>query len=46
MDQALDWSTDFYELGFWGIDEAGGKLFRKNKIPVTGFRKLAGNAIK
>ncbi len=28
MVQALEFSSDFYELGFWGIYEAGNKLFK------------------
>lgn len=28
MDQALEFSSNFYELGFRGIDEAGNKLFK------------------
>ncbi len=27
MDQALHYSLDFYELGYWGIDALGNKLF-------------------
>ena len=34
MNQASKWSTDFYELGFWGIDELGNKIFiNKNNNP-------------
>jgi hypothetical protein len=46
MNQSLEWSTDFYELTFWGIDELGDKLFRKNKVSYTGWRKLANNTFK
>ncbi len=31
MDQALKYSGDVYELGFWGIDELGNKLFKDNE---------------
>jgi len=27
MNQTIEWSRDFYELTFWGIDEFGDKIF-------------------
>jgi len=42
MNQALEWSNDFYELSFLGIDALGNKIIR----PDTKTRKLSNNIIK
>lgn len=43
MHQSLELSNSFYELGFWGIDALGDKLFvPKEKIYTNG--RKAGNA--
>lgn len=45
MDQSLKFSSDFYELGFWGIDELGNSLFKDNsgeKITNQAFKYLLG----
>lgn len=47
MDQALEFSSDFYELGFWGIDEAGNKLFNDpqgDKFTNNAFKYIVGLA--
>lgn len=47
MDQALEFSSDFYELGFWGIDEVGNKLFKDpygDKFYNNAFKYLLGLA--
>lgn len=37
--QTLEWSNDFYELGFWGIDKLGDKLFVPKKKKLHTFKK-------
>lgn len=47
INQALEYSLDFYELAFWGIDEAGNKLFKdqdRKKISNSGFKYIIGLA--
>lgn len=46
MDQALKWSQDMYELGFWGIDELGDLIFKSDDEPYSGLRRLGNNAFK
>ncbi len=47
MNQALEWSKDFYELGFWGIDELGDGLFLKRRTtPHAKGRIFANNLFK
>ena len=46
MNQALEWSADFYELSFWGIDELGDALFISDTRSYTGMRKFTNNAFK
>lgn len=44
MLQSLELSNNFYELGFWGIDKLGNKLFNNKTKPYTTKRKV-GNGI-
>lgn len=46
MNQSLEWSKDFYELGYWGIDELGDRLFINKKASPTKWRKFSNNAFK
>jgi len=46
MNQALEWSADFYELSFWGIDELGDALFISETKLNTGMRKFTNIAFK
>ncbi|MBN2807787.1 MAG: hypothetical protein JXR22_14110 [Prolixibacteraceae bacterium] len=46
MNQSLELSNDFYELGFWGIDHLGNGLFQPDTYPDSGWRKLSNNAFK
>lgn len=45
MNQALEWSNDFYELGFWGIDALGDRLFVNNKTKPVTVSKKRWNAV-
>lgn len=44
MQQSLDFSNDFYELSFWGIDALGDKLFIPKNKEYSKVRKI-GNAV-
>lgn len=47
MDQALKYSNDLYELGYWGIDELGNKLFSDpegDKLTNFAFKYIVGLA--
>jgi len=44
--QALEWSNDFYELGFWGIDKLGDKIFLPKTKPYTRSRKFWNGVFK
>ena len=44
--QATEWSRDFYELAFWGIDELGDKIFINKKTEISKRRNLFNNAFK
>lgn len=47
MHQALDYSLDFYELSYWGIDELGNKLFNDpagSKFSNSTFKYIIGLA--
>lgn len=47
MNQALNYSLDFYELGYWGIDELGNKLFNDpggDKFSNNTFKYIIGLA--
>ncbi len=46
MNQATEWSRDFYELAFWGIDELGDKIFINKKTEISKRRNLFNNAFK
>jgi len=46
MNQALEWSNDFYELGFWGIDALGNKLFNSGDRSGSKWRTFSGNVFK
>jgi hypothetical protein len=46
MNQALAFGNDFYELGYWGIDGLGDKLFKRKDKPYKGFRKLSNSVFK
>ncbi|MHB1276934.1 MAG: hypothetical protein ACYC1Q_00890 [Bacteroidia bacterium] len=46
MNQALEGSNDVYELGFWGIDHLGDKLFKVKNKPQTNTRKYGNLAFK
>jgi hypothetical protein len=46
MDQALEWSNGMYELGFWGIEELGNKLFIPKTGSYNGWRKFTNNAFR
>jgi hypothetical protein len=46
MDQALMVSNDFYELGFWGIDHLGNRIFNPDTYPDVGWRRLSNNVFK
>lgn len=46
MDEALSWSSDFYEAGFWGIDELGNFLFRSGKDDPRRLRRLGNGVFK
>jgi len=46
MNQALEYSRDFYELGFWGIDALGNKIFKSLDKPYTNLRKFSNHAFK
>jgi hypothetical protein len=46
MGQALDLSNNFYELGFWGIDKLGNKLFKSKTKPYTQKRKISNGIFK
>lgn len=46
MDEALNWSTDFYEAGFWGIDELGNLLFRSENEDQSRLRKFGRGVFK
>jgi hypothetical protein len=46
MDQALEWSNGMYELGFWGIEELGNKLFLPKTGSYKGWKKFANNAFR
>lgn len=45
MNQALEWSKDFYELGFWGIDELGDRLFLKRRTTPHAKGKIWANSL-
>lgn len=47
MQQALIYSTDFYELGYWGVDELGNKFFKDpsgKKFSNRAFKYIVGLA--
>ncbi len=44
--QALEWSNDFYELGFWGIDKLGDKIFIPKTKPYKRSRKIWNGVFK
>jgi hypothetical protein len=46
MNEALEWSHDMYELGFWGIDELGDVTFGKWRKPYSSLRKIGNNVFK
>lgn len=46
MDEALSWSHDMYELGFYGIDELGNLLFKPGEQQYSRFKKFGNNAFK
>ena len=45
MYQAVEWSNNFYELGFWGIEALGNRLVRV-KSQSTKSKKFANGAVK
>ncbi|GGB98012.1 hypothetical protein GCM10011325_26680 [Dyadobacter sediminis] len=46
MTQALEFSADFYELGYMGIDKLGNGLFKPKKQPYTSGRKVLNAGFK
>lgn len=46
MNQATKWSTDSYELGFWGIDELGNLIFHRNGAPISPKRSIFNGVFK
>lgn len=46
MDQSLEWSADFYELGFWGIDQLGNGIFKTMAYPSSGWRSISNKVFK
>lgn len=44
MNQSLEFSNDFYELSFWGIDELGNSIFKSKK--TSKFQKYSKKAFK
>jgi len=46
MKQALKYSLDFYELGYFGIDVMGDAVFGIKNRPESGLRNLANSAFK
>jgi hypothetical protein len=46
MDEAMNWSADFYELGFWGIDELGNLLFRPDRGDNSRLKRFGRGAFK
>jgi hypothetical protein len=46
MNEAMEWSHDMYELGFWGIDELGDLIFGKGKKPYSALRRIGNNVFK
>ncbi|MPM05069.1 hypothetical protein SDC9_51353 [bioreactor metagenome] len=46
MNQATEWSRDFYELAFWGIDEWGDRMFLNKKSEPSKKRLLFNHAFK
>lgn len=46
MNQALEFSNDFYELGYLGIDKLGNGLFKPKTRPYTKGRKLINGIFK
>ncbi|MBI3133454.1 MAG: hypothetical protein HYZ14_02155 [Bacteroidetes bacterium] len=46
MNQSVEWSRDFYELAFWGIDALGNKIFIPKNGTYTPVRKVTNFAFK
>src|SRR6478672_270926 len=46
MNQALSLGNDFYELGYWGIDGLGDRIFKRENKPYKGIRKLSNSVFK
>lgn len=46
MNQASKWSTDFYELGYWGLDELGDRIFINKYSKITNSRKALNKIFK
>lgn len=46
MNQSLEWSRDFYELGFYGIDALGNAIFRPGNNPGSQLRNISNHAFK
>lgn len=46
MNQTVKWSSSFYELGYWGIDELGDKIFYKKEVKPTKTRKMFNGLFK
>ncbi|MCB9224958.1 MAG: hypothetical protein H6582_12310 [Crocinitomicaceae bacterium] len=46
MKQSVEWSTDLYELGFWGIDALGNKIFNKKVGPTPKWRSISNKFFK
>lgn len=46
MNQAFEMGTDFYELGYWGIDGLGDKLFKRKNKRYNAIRRISNGAFK
>ena len=46
MNQALSLGNDFYELGYWGIDGLGDRIFKRENKPYKGIRKVSNSVFK
>lgn len=46
MEEAMAWSHDMYELGFFGIDELGNFLFKPGEQKYSGLKRFGNNAFK
>ena len=46
MGQAFEYSNDFYEAGFWGIDELGDVIFMSENKPSKTWKTYGNHAFK